>query len=32
MKVDNVQVRWLDGTEESFGSFEAGRVHTLHKK
>ena len=28
---DEVRVRWSDGTEESFGSLEAGKVHILRR-
>jgi hypothetical protein len=30
-RVDDVTVRWIDGTRESFGSFDAGQVVTLRR-
>jgi hypothetical protein len=30
-RVDSVEVRWVDGTSERFGSFEAGKVHELRR-
>jgi enediyne biosynthesis protein E4 len=30
-RADEVRVRWVDGREESFGSLEAGGVHTLRR-
>jgi len=30
-RVTDVRVRWVDGTEESFGDFEAGRAVTLRR-
>jgi hypothetical protein len=29
--VDGVEVRWVDGATESFGSFDANRAHSLRR-
>jgi len=29
--VEDVRVRWVDGTVERFGDLEGGRVHTLRR-
>jgi hypothetical protein len=30
-RVSDVRVKWVDGTEESFGGFDAGRIATLRR-